>query len=911
MRATPKSITDAVQYLFSSPAGQRSVRDGLGYIAGTKPLTAGSIFNMVGFAVLHPIHTFNLVRLGRSPDIYNSSEFQKKVLKPESTIWPFLNDFSKEGLPRQLVEKYDIKAEILEVIPLLNNHGDKLVDIYTSIRTDSLMVWIEKTVDMVIEDKQLKDFVSNNPTAISTLAKSLIENISYAKASTQTYNFDTEILDILDIILVKPEEAAKILKSYNKGEYKELTKAIINLTNDKDIGENLSLKLQEQAGLFTKLTQGILEQDEKYKEKENLSDTYKSILKNYGISDEGIAKLGDALEILLENPKELQKVFGHFEKGDYAEMVIEIFSIAESNPKIGQFVKNNKEIFTPIVKEIVNDLPQVQRYSYGADISEIVMPIVQLMLDNPGQMKKVIDESKNGTRWSFATTLISSVPSLMTTAFAKEMATGITQSLYGVFGGKGREAKAQKQEILDAVIADTLKEPHAEKINLSQLLQDMVKDLEEKDPEGAKKLNKLIGKNLFSLGTIDNADFTSVIVDGQSFVNSTVKNSNFANTTIENAYFMGASCKNVNFLGVNFVNTSFAGAKFENTVFREATIDRNTLESILPQLKQGYISLEGVNLRGDLSNLDLSGISLQDVNLSRVTSLEGANVHNTNIMEANFGNNIALKNSLALEMWVSDVANKIFGEGHNRVSDFNAIRSVLNESLNSIGIGPKDRTMQKLIDENHNYDLMLNEIVEKLKAHSKYTTPGLITGGIYLPEGLEKNEELMSNIDKVIEQSVGESCFSKEELNIIERIAKKIAENLFGSGAEESRKEDSKLISDTLKENFYLVKKASGEDLASGLEQREQNIIGEKKVSTGWVTNTTEYTGLTKLFYDNSQYTKAGLVTGGIKLSENKIKSEEFSQKVSSVLEKEMAGGFRGKIRESQNNPSQQQAGRV
>lgn len=988
-----KAITDAVQYLFADTAGQKVVSDGLGYMTGAKPLTIGGIFNMIGFAIAHPIHTFNLIRLGTSPDIYNNEEFQKEVLKPKSSVWSFLKNPPKYPDPdpknlgkdtdilRDVVRHYDVEENILGIIPHLEKHGKGLVDINTSLRTNPFFVSLEKMVKMVTEDeeKKLSNFVSENPTAISSLSKSLIDNIAYVKDTTEGYDFDTEILDLLDTLLVKPEEAKKILESYNRGEYTQMTKAIIEVVNDEKIGKDLSRKLQDQAekGLFTKLTQATLDQDEKWRKDNNLDilNSYKNILANYGISDDGIAKLGDALKTLLNDPKGLQKVFGHFEKGDYTgmvkeiltvaennpelaqfikdnkeavftpiissignkykdqlkeygiddkgveklgdvlnillddpasfrrvlnhieagnytEMVKEIFSTAEHNPQIAQFVKDNKEMLIPIVSSIVNDIPAVQRYTRGTDVSGIVMPIVQSMLDNPAQMKKIIEESEKGTRSSFAKTLVESIPSLMSTELAKEVSKTIMSNIYSIFSGSGGKVKEQKQGIVNALIKDNLKEPHSEKVNLSELLQTAVKDLEEKDPDSAKKLKKLIKSNIFSLGNIEGANFTNVTIDGQSFVNSTIKDTNFAGTSIVGAHFMGASFEKVDFSGANITNTSFSGAKFgKGTIFKGATIDRSTLESMLPQLKQGAISLEGVNLQGDLSNLDLSGISLKGADLSKVTSLVDSNLHNSNIKEANFGDNVNLQNSIAIEPVVSDISDKMFGKGHSRTSDLDVIRTVLKKTE---------------IDPKNLEGPVIDNIIDELNKHSKYTKAGLVTGGVYLPEGLENDAELIKSVKNIAEQH---KLFSKEELNIIESMGKQIAENL---GIKEE-----KLITDTLKENFYQFKKDKGiEDLSGILEQKEKSIVGQVKVEKGWVSNTILRTGLTDLFYKNSQYTKAGLVTGGIKLDEDKIKSEEFSKQLypnieqNLNIEKNMEPDFRSKIRESQVKVGKERGGR-
>ncbi len=46
---------------------------------------------------------------------------------------------------------------------------------------------------------------------------------------------------------------------------------------------------------------------------------------------------------------------------------------------------------------------------------------------------------------------------------------------------------------------------------------------------------------------------------------------------------------------------------------------------------------------------------------------------------------------------------------------------------------------------------------------------------------------------------------------------------------------------------------------------------------------------ITKLFYDNSTYTKAGLATGGIYLQEKNINNESFKKKLNDLSTKDLS----------------------
>ena len=81
-------------------------------------------------------------------------------------------------------------------------------------------------------------------------------------------------------------------------------------------------------------------------------------------------------------------------------------------------------------------------------------------------------------------------------------------------------------------------------------------------------------------------------------------------------------------------NVSFHGASFERVSFKGATIDSKTLESLLPAIKNGSVSLSGVKITGSLDNMDLKDISFRDADLSAVTSMKEANISGANLIIA-------------------------------------------------------------------------------------------------------------------------------------------------------------------------------------------------------------------------------------------------------------------------------------
>ena len=85
-------------------------------------------------------------------------------------------------------------------------------------------------------------------------------------------------------------------------------------------------------------------------------------------------------------------------------------------------------------------------------------------------------------------------------------------------------------------------------------------------------------------------------------------------------------------------NASFHGANFERVSFKGATIDSKTLESLLPAIRKGSVSLSGVKITGSLDNMDLKDISFRDADLSAITSMKGTNITGANLMIATLPN---------------------------------------------------------------------------------------------------------------------------------------------------------------------------------------------------------------------------------------------------------------------------------
>ena len=154
---------------------------------------------------------------------------------------------------------------------------------------------------------------------------------------------------------------------------------------------------------------------------------------------------------------------------------------------------------------------------------------------------------------------------------------------------------------------------------------------------------------------------------------------------------------------------------------------------------------------------------------------------------------------------------------------------------------------------------------------------GLASGGIYLPEGAI-TEELTTRMTKQINNSY---LFSKSELEEIQGITKESAQNLFQGGEEGWRKEDTKLIFESLKDVILEIKKElGGIDVTDVLKEKREELVG--KVDVGYFS--TSRTGLTEKYYQNTNYTTVGFASGGVYLDSAKSKNPTFLSAVKEFI---------------------------
>ena len=246
------------------------------------------------------------------------------------------------------------------------------------------------------------------------------------------------------------------------------------------------------------------------------------------------------------------------------------------------------------------------------------------------------------------------------------------------------------------------------------------------------------------------------------------------------------------------------------------------------------------------------------------------------LLYENRNNSNSIEVKIAANIIADQVTEKLFGQGANRGKDGYMIREACQTAMQAFLKENPGITAHDLINS-ENLPELINELATDIHKKTKYTTVGLVSGGIYLPEGA-LTEEMIGKMAKQMHDSYK---FSKAELEEIHALAQGIGQNLFSGGEKGKRKEDTALIFESLKDVISEMKKEHGGiEVADILKQKRTELIG--KVDSGYFSVTR--TGLTKEYYQNTKYTTVGLASGGIYLDPARSKDPNFFSAVKEFI---------------------------
>ncbi|WP_039457212.1 pentapeptide repeat-containing protein [Candidatus Jidaibacter acanthamoebae] len=968
-------------------------------------ISFGLIFKSLSFAILHPIHAFNLIKLALSSEIAQDPDFLSGLIEKES-FTNFTKDLSnKRFIPHigKYLEQnnYITSSEIRELTPLLReisiSKSNKIQSITKNLVEGNLFVWVEKVLDLATTNPELKNFISKNPTLVPRFAKKLIEENEILKSTTKNYKFESRILDILNIVLTKPQEAQTIVYAINNNNYIVLSKKVLELLNDpnmvgmvdhKETSLKELIKKQAQDGLFTNLIVGILEQDKKEVE-QGLKLESESISKKaeqFGILAANIFPFVEILPSLVDKPEVLQNVFNDFVEGRFVDMSANLASLVNENKEIKDYLTKNSELIAKVLDKVFQNAEELKEYGLKGSLYELVphllnhsgklIGIIDIYQDDKitdqqkylsiaknlleitkndenvrkyfaekseiivGVLDQVLPKVEVLNEYGLKGNLYELVPHLLNHSgkligiidiyqddkitdqqkylsiaknlleitkndenvrkyFAEksEIIVGVLDQVlpkvevlndYGLKGslyelvphllnhsdklveiidayGEGKSIKALRvlREIIknDLSIREELKAQFevnrdniidlvTERLERSERIPQVIKGRKagelvvniaegaiqvadkiaadiENTIEGVKKQKKFdqAMENKIEQTGEDKKPEQQVKYDDILIDGRDLSGRDFINTSFDKSVIV-----NTSFNDSKFTNTSFKGTTLENVSFKGAVIDAATLKTMVESLKLGGdLNLGGAKLIGDFSGIDLRGISLADVDLSEAELPDEKSI--SDVIKANLMEGLK-KNMLP----------------HNKSLGEYLIQKFEHEEID-VNFELDPDYIYHVADYKENINLLASEIYRNL------------------------------DNPKVIELII-----------VSDMIADKITQNLFGEG--ENRGVDGYNIRLMMKE---VIKELSGQSInvenlietkegELKLSSKSEKIVGEVIFNSWGKGNAT---GLSKIFYDASKYTGAGLVSGGIYLPE-----EAFNEQLENAVKDQLNKGL-------------------
>ncbi|MBA8666696.1 pentapeptide repeat-containing protein [Holosporaceae bacterium 'Namur'] len=792
------------------------------------------IFKSLSFAILHPIHTFNLIKLARSPKIYKNPDFQSGLAEKES-ITNFIQDLgNKSFMPHigKYLEQnnYLTSDEVNKLKPALadiTTDREAIKDITKGALNGSLFTRLEN----LISNPKLQNIIKENPAILPRIAKKIIEENKRLKNITKNYKFDNQILDILNIVLKEPQEAQLILNAKNKNNYTVLSKKILELLNDpkmvgtvdfKETSLKELIKKQAAEGLFTNLIVGILEQDKKAVEK-GVKPELKSISKKagkFGITAENIPQFAAILPSIIDESKNLQEILNDFTGRRFINMSVKLLSLVNKNNEIKNYLTENRTLIVETLDQMFQNVAGLKRYNLKGNLYELVPHL----LNHSDKLIEIIDVYREGK----------SIKALRMLREIIKNDSSIREELKAQF-------EVNRDNIIN-VITELLEKnkriPQVMKgrkvvglvVNVAegaiQVADKIVVDIENniEDVKKQKEFDQAMENKIEQTGEDKNSEeqvkYDDIIIDGRD-----LSGRDFINTSFENAVIV-----NTSFNGSKFTNASFKDTTMEDVSFKGAVIDAATLKTMVEALKLGGdLNLGGAKLIGDFSGVDLRGISLVGVDLSEAELPDEKAI--SKVIKANLMEGLK-KNMLP----------------HNKN---------LGEYL-----------IQKFEHEEIDIDFELD------------------------PDHIHHVSDYKGNIN-LLASEIYQNLDNPQDIELIivsDMIADKITQNLFKEG--ENRGVDGYNIRLMMKE---VVKELSGQsiDVENLIEIKEgelklssklEKIVGEVVFNSWGKGNAT---GLSKIFYDASKYTGVGLVSGGIYLPE-----EAFNEQLQNAVKDQLNKGL-------------------
>lgn len=755
------------------------------------------------------------------------------------------------------LEGYDLKGDLYKIVPNLLEYPDKLIDLISLYEKGKYPDIGKEFLGMIQEDKNLKQYFTEN--------SELFKRILVDKAmGMKSYGVKDEVAEIFTHVMSDQNipKVQGLLEKYRKGDWLGLaTDTCLMIEEDLDFAKYM----RDNQESFSKIITAIV-------------DSYPAI-KTYTSN----LPVGTLAAKLLEDPKSIRELIEGYQSGGVTMVTQGAKFLA-------------KKALDSQARGAVLGIVSSWVFGDGTGKQEVINRIPEALVEVSPPPESRVSLNDAAKAIIAAGDDISKKQELTSLIERNILFDGVT------IGNPEKQVKLENIDINNSFV-------NSKFTNVSF--------------EGSKFTNAS-----FTGATFENVNFSNTELDGITF-QSLIPALKSGTISLKGAKVVGPMPYALDLSGISLQGidlsgvTSMAGVNLKNTDFRGAVLPRDevalresynltsaTFDSDMSDLqkknqtymmdlitdsiisKAEYLG-ESISdpklLRKNIEELYLSDSSM-GIELRKLTSqnpdivkyksfpVASSTYNNTSdlsttaaimtLLYENRNDSNSIEAKMAANIIADQVTEKLFGQGANRGKDGYMIREACQTAMQAFLKGNPGITPHDLINS-ENLPELVSELATDINKKTKYTTVGLVSGGIYLPEGAI-TEEIVGKMTKQINDSYR---FSKAELEEIRELATGIGHNLFSGGEKGKRKEDTALIFESLKEVISEMKKEHGGiEVADILKEKRAELIG--KVDSGYFSVTR--TGLTKEYYQNTSYTTVGLASGGIYLDPARAKDPNF-----------------------------------
>ncbi len=763
----------------------------------------------------------------------------------------------------------DVKGNVVEILPILLNDPESLKILIKQGIDQQFLKLPETVLNMLETNKDLQIYLNNNREVMHSVAIKLL--------GLESYKIPKDISDAM-LDLTNPQNISqmkKLLPLASAGKWDDL---IIGTTSMIEKDPNFAQTMKDNKDGFAKLINTVIDKIPQAK-------TYL-----------GEAKLGKIGANILADPGSIRSIVEGWQKGYVAVAQAGVVAVAKSlmNPEIRNGLTKQAQRWwngaSSGNQEVVNSIAialNARGRSSGEDkikLSDFISEAFEAVAQNINDESIKNKLSKKVTRKVlFENTSISGTADNMVN-FTNLDITGnsfVNTKLSNVsfrdtdlrnvtFNGASFNNIDLKGASIDSTSFDSMRNGIiAGKISLDgvKFVGDF-KNLDLSNIDFSK--SDLTQVTSFQGSTITNSSFYDVKYPKEQAIITDTFGFNYANIDNENILTDDRfKLRNEKFIATQITD----GISYKSANLNDDVISKEAKADLLAHIEElsSDLSPLGNKLRylaaHAPADLNEGKFPLDVKSFKHVEEYRDKFSHMLTDIYEHRHNPTKIEEVLVADIIAQDVTKGLFGDGSNRAQDGLKIKTSIIQAVEQYsktnGISPRN------ILCNSNYERIVGQIVADIYPRTVSTTAGTIarTGGIQLgPETI--NTDLIQKFTDHMNLGAGIHEFNHKEINVIDDLAEKIVDNVFGSNSKKNKNVDFEAVKITLQKSIHDIKSTiPGVDLSTILTEHNSTLVGSYNKS-----------GLAKEYYDNTKYFGRGL--------SDDIHLTSFRNKISTYIEK-------------------------